>query len=273
MAARSDVKGGYMRLTFASLGAMIKYPWMSRYAKENDKDKFNVFYSEQQIFSEMTTEMKLNTNDGVASRHPLSFLTEAADDICYRILDMEDAVLMRIFPEEPIKKLFCEIAEIPTASNIPIGEARGLAIGKLINMAWDVFVSDYENIMEGDRVDDLKSQFSEPFNTAFKDIKAKYTEVFSHRKKLGLEISAYKVLGRIIKALVMSAQLVCEKRDYDKLPFISRRCMELAWGASYVKENIDQSYDWWLSHIFDYISGLTDNYAIQVSSEIEGIVS
>ena len=272
LASRTDVKSGYMRLTFASLGAMIKYPWMSSHQFAKDKGKYNIFSSEKFIFEEMTHEMKLNTVDGIVARHPLSFLTEAADDICYRVLDMEDAVLMRIFPEEPIKKLFCEIAEIPTTTSISIEEARGAAVGKLINMAWKVFEGDYSNIMQGNRIKDLKSEFTEPYVAAFNDIKSRYKEVFSHRQKLGYEIGAYKVLGRIIKALVLSAQLLCRKNKFDDLPFISQRCLVLAWGESFVKNNEAQNYSWWLSQIFDYVSGLTDNYAIQVSSEIEGII-
>lgn len=272
LASRTDVKSGYMRLTFASLGAMIKYPWLSSHQLAKDKKKYNIFSTEKTIFEEMSQEMKLTKVGDIVARHPLSFLTEAADDICYRVLDMEDAVSMRIFPEEPIRKLFCEIAEISTTSSISIGEARGAAIGKLINMAWKVFEDDYNNIMKGIRIEDLKSEFTEPYIAAFKDIKSRYKEVFSHRQKLGYEIGAYKVLGRIIKALVISVQLLCRKNKFDDLPFISQRCLELAWGESFVKNNEDQSYSWWLSQVFDYVSGLTDNYAIQVSSEIEGII-
>lgn len=126
--------------------------------------------------------------------------------------------------------------------------------------------------MEGKRTEDLKSEFSEPYVAAFKDIKSRYQEVFSHRSKLGYEIGAYKVLGRIIKSLVLSAQLLSRENKFDNLPFISRRCLELAWGEQFVIKNEHESYSWWLSQIFDYVSGLTDNYAIKVSSEIEGII-
>lgn len=272
LASRTDVKSGYMRLTYASLGAMIKYPWMSSHRLAIEKEKYNIFSTEEYIFNDMIQEMKLKIVGDVVARHPLSFLTEAADDICYRILDMEDAVLMRIFPEEPITKLFCDIAEIPTTNQISIGEARGAAIGKLINMAWSVFEKDYTNIMNGKRVEDLKSEFTEPYVAAFDDIKSRYKEVFSHRHKLGYEIGAYKVLGRIIKSLVLSAQRLSKEKKFDELPFISQRCLVLAWGESFVKKNERESYPWWLCHIFDYVSGLTDNYAIQVSKEIEGII-
>lgn len=270
LASRRDNKSGYMRLTYASLAAMIKYPWLS--CDDRAEKKFNIFSSEKFIFETMALEMGLKLSGGRIARHPLSFLTEAADDICYRILDMEDAVSMHIFPEEPIRQLFLKVARAEEGSSIGIAEARGRAIGLLIDNAWNTFENDYENIMTGDRENDLKADFSRDFQVEFDEIDQRYTEIFSHRSKLGYEIGAYKIVGRIIKSLVLAVQALCESHNYKKLKFISQRCFTLAWGEEYVVKNQNQEYEWWLRQVFDYISGLTDNYAIQISNEIEGIL-
>ncbi len=272
LAARSDLKVGYMRLTFASLGAMIKYPWTSNDIRAKKPKKYNVFHSEKEIFDEITQGLGLLLPGQSVARHPLSFLTEAADDICYRILDMEDAVAMRIFPEKAIKDLFLRIADYSSSRHISIAEARGRAIGNLIKEIWTIFRDDYSNIICGRRKKDLKADLTEPFSGSLKEIKKRYEEVFSHRGKLGYEIGAYKVLGRIIKCLILSAQSLCKCKNFDDLSFISQKGLELAWGTDFVKSHVEKDYEWWLRQIFDFISGLTDNYAIQVSNEVEGMI-
>nr|WP_320115317.1 dNTP triphosphohydrolase [uncultured Desulfuromonas sp.] len=274
LAARKDsTPYGYMRLTYASLGAMIKYPWTSADPRAGKKKKFNVFASEQTIFDDMVTTMGLQRSNGTVARHPLSFLTEAADDICYRLLDMEDAVSMRIFPEEPIKELFLRLAGCPDETGIPTAMARSMAVAALINETCRVFTDDYPAILNGEREADLKSDFADRFREAFDEIGTLYTIIFSHRSKLGYEIGSYKMLGRIIKAFVLSAQSLCDRGSYSNLDFISQRCFNLAWDEAYITSNVDKSYQWWLRQIFDFVSGLTDNYAIQISGEIEGILT
>lgn len=128
LASRKDNKSGYMRLTYASLGAMIKYPWISSDPRAIEKHKYNIFSSEKEVFEDLAFEMGLSLSNGFVARHPLSFLTEASDDICYRILDMEDAVAMRIFPEKPILELFLKIADYQAERTIGIAEARSRAL-------------------------------------------------------------------------------------------------------------------------------------------------
>ncbi len=273
LAARDDnPKYGYMRLTSASLGAMIKYPWLSGDERAQQKKKYNIFASEAEIFLTISTTMGLRRANGSVARHPLSFLTEAADDICYRLLDMEDAVSMRIFAEAPVKELFLRLAGNAATSDIPIAKARGLAIKALIDECMAVFAADYTAIMTGQRQYDLKHDFSPRFAAAFAEIGQMYDVIFSHRGKLGYEIGAYKIVGRIIKAFVLAVQSLCDKGDYDALEFIARRCLDIAWSREYISANIGRDYQWWLRQIFDFVSGLTDNYAMQISREIEGVL-
>ena len=84
--ARQDVaRSGYMRLTYSTIGAMVKYPWHSSDARALDKEKYCFFSTEQKIAEEIFSAMGLAEGDQL-KRHPVSFLTEAADDICYSCL-------------------------------------------------------------------------------------------------------------------------------------------------------------------------------------------
>lgn len=270
IAARSDnPKTGYLRLTYATLGAMIKYPWGSSDNRAIPKGKFNYFWQENDIFDRMMVAMGLASEGGGYLRHPLSFLTEAADDICYRMLDLEDAVELRIFNESEVSNIYQTIAG-ETNATLSLAELRGKAIGVLIDGMWSVFESKYEDIMEGKRTDPLQADLDDRLQQGLKDVKKAYETIFAERSKVAAELGAYKALGRILKALLTSVDRLTEKKNIEDAGFVAGRCLELAWGADYVREHAARSREWWLYQITDYVAGLTDNYARQLSREIEG---
>jgi dGTPase len=124
--------------------------------------------------------------------------------------------------------------------------------------------------MRGEREKDLKGDLRGELTGVVDQIKALYGEIFAHPAKVATELGAYKALGRIIKALCLSAQQLTKTGEYEASGFLAQRCLELAWGKKYATENEKESYEWWLHQVMDYVSGLTDNYARQLSREIEG---
>ena len=94
----------YYHFTCASLGAVIKYPWTSKEAKEKGTNKFDIFMVDEGAFKLIWGELGL-VKAGRYLRHPLSYLSEAADDICYRILDFEDAIVSGILSERDVRKI------------------------------------------------------------------------------------------------------------------------------------------------------------------------
>lgn len=270
LAARPDnARTGYLRLTYATLGAMIKYPWGSEDARAARHGKFNVFSTEQGIFEKMAEAMGLRSSDGTVRRHPMSFLTEAADDICYRILDLEDAVEIGILDATRVRELY-DAALGRASGTEPLSVLRGKVIRVLIDGVWDVFEKDYGAIMAGDRYADLKSDLKPELGEIIKQIKRLYQEIFAERSKVAAELGAYKALGRIVKALCAATSGLAAERSYDKAGFLSQRCLELAWDEEYAREHEGDTYEWWLHQVMDYVSGITDNYARQLSREIEG---
>jgi dGTPase len=204
----------------------------------------------------------------------LSFLSEAADDICYRVIDIEDAVELGILSIEKAKELYVLMlgdAAPDGHATMGLSQLRATVVGKLIGSFWDVFEADYENIMGGGRSDDLKAGVPNWLKEALSQVKETNKKIFSTEKKIRLEIGAYKILGGILKALAKATLVYSQERCISKVPFIAKRCLELAWDEQYLIDNADQPYSWWLHEILDFISGLTDDHAYLIANAIGGV--
>lgn len=271
LSARPDnYLSGYLRLTSATLFAAIKYPWLSTDDRTKTKQKHNVYTSEADVFYEIAENLGLLQLPGQVCRHPLSFLTEAADDICYRMLDLEDAVEMGICKKEEVHKLFLKISGEQGNHWMALSQLRGQAIKSLIDQFWKVFVDNFDAIMNGDRVDDLKSSLEASCQQDFDQVSQMYLDIFGHRKKVATELGAYHVLGRIMKSLFKTIQSIHQSKTYEEVHFISKRCIELTWGKEHAEKNMKKSFDWWHRQVMDFMSGLTDDYATRLSREIGG---
>ena len=271
LASRVDIDHtGHLRLTFASLGAMVKYPWCSTDPRATEKRKYNCFSTERQIFETVFDSMGLRLDDGNWCRHPLSFLSEAADDICYRVLDLEDAADIGIVSRDYVRDVYLLFLTGEHVST-PLPILRGKVIQRLIEESWTIFVEDYERILAGERNDDLKTNFSSSMQDGLAKVGETYATIFADSSKVIVELGAYKAIGRIVKALALATQKLSKHQDVGELMFISKRCLELAWPLDFVKQHQTESYEWWLHQILDYVGGLTDNYVRQLSREIEGI--
>ncbi|MEQ8634128.1 dGTP triphosphohydrolase [Gimesia maris] len=271
LAARSDNSiAGYLRLTYATLSSAIKYPWLSTDSIVSEKKKHSIYTSESDIFKNISEELGLVNNEGNFIRHPLSFLTEAADDICYRILDLEDAVEMGICDKDEIHDLFLKISKNDNNKSMVLAQLRGQAIEKLMNEFWKVFENDFETIMNGERIDDLRSSLESSTTEQLDKVKDLYESIFGHRKKVATELGAYHVLGRILNSLFKTIESIDNSSSYEEIHFLSKRCIDLTWRKDHVESNIDQNYYWWVHQVMDFISGMTDDYAIRLSGEIGG---
>jgi len=270
LAARSDnPAAGYLRLTWATLGAALKYPWLSTDDRADTGGKHGVYSLESAVFERLVQGLGLRAGDGTVCRHPLSLLTEAADDICYRVLDLEDAVEMGICSEREVKDLFLDVTR-EAYDWMPIAQLRGQVIKELIGEAWDVFTADEAAIMAGARTRDLKADFSPEARKTLETISEIYERIFAERRKVASELGAYKVLGRILTAFAKTIHSIDAAPTYERIHFLSKRCIDLSWGRPHVEANMDRNYAWWLGQLMDFVSGLTDNYAMRLSREIGG---
>jgi dGTPase len=268
LVVRSDQnERDYFRFTYASLGAMIKYPWVADDARVPLKGKHNAFSSEKVAFYQMAEGLGLRRADGTVARHPLSFLSEVADDICYRISDFEDAVEMRILSESHVRAIFAQIVGRDPGGRL--SALRAAAIGTLIDAAAGAFFEHYEAIMTGVRAEDLRAAFPANIREAMATIKQGYDEaIFGHRTKVATELGAHNILGQILA--VHSRAVRDLAGGYEKLSFVHKRCLELAWEKDYVVANQGRGTAWWLGRVMDHVAGMTDAYATQVAREISG---
>jgi dGTPase len=271
LASRKDnPDAGYLNLTHAALATAIKYPWVSTDHRAAAKRKLNVYSSESRIFMEMARDLGLLKPDGHVCRHPLSFLTEAADDICYRVIDLEDAVEMGIQDSGKVKELLLRISGNYGKEDMNLPQLRGYAIKALMDQFFAAFEGDFDAVMNGERVDDLKSSLTLETKGQLDTIKQIYGEIFGDSKKVSMELGAYHILGRILKALMKTVHAIHDSGSYEAMPFLSQRCAELVWGRGYAPKHFGKCHAWWLARMNDAVSGLTDDAAMSLSNEIAG---
>lgn len=237
------VENGGMRLTYPTLGALLKYPWTSHFA--GNSHKFSCFKTEFNNLYEIAEELglikkKCYTADSKAeyARHPLSYLVETADDICYRVLDIEDAIQLNILPPNYLKKRFeskldkdkelknyqKELLECTSVSwNIKNGLLRGKMIGCMIKEVLDVFKAHYDEIMHGNFQGRLFSKTTDDsicstLNQLYKkdeDNENKKLEdrIYRNETNVPLELGAYSLLHMLLETIVKAACEIYKGKD------------------------------------------------------------
>lgn len=209
---RPGIEGG-IRLSYATLGAFIKYPKESLPHKPTrnigDK-KFGVFQSERAIFEEIAAELNLiqvRKGETIAyARHPLAFLVEAADDICYTIIDFEDGINLGLIDEEYALEYLIKLVKNSintskyhslTSTADRLGYLRALAINTLITEAVDLFLKNEDLILAGEFHDSLFDKSS--FEAQIKDIiKISVERIYQSEEVINKEIAGYKMLSYLL---------------------------------------------------------------------------
>lgn len=262
----------YFRLTSAVLGAMVKYPYYTGSVKGRN-GKSAAFSTEEKIFDVLWKDLGLRSEE----RHPLSYITEAADDICYRISDFEDAVVMGLMDENEVKNMLmdgmpfkqqCELRMI----NASLSRVRALTIGALITEFATVFKDNYEAIMQGEFEKDLKSKIGDRWGGVLARIKERYDFIFSDRKKVIAEVGAFGQIKCLLDRYLLLLRDIKRRggatKPFDELTFLSQRLITLAWGGkSYYEKNCSRPMDWWGHAVLDYVVGMTDEYLHKCAAE------
>ncbi len=271
---------GGLRLSCATLATFAKYPWKcASAAAASSKEKFGYFEDDLHSFEKVADTVKLvnGGEDGVWRRHPLAFLVEAADDICYRVVDIEDACKAKIISFEKAEKLLKSIAgpnlsrynDLKESSD-KIGYLRAKAIGVLVQQVYEVFWKNHDAILLGQFQDNLLNRIR--YNDFLKDIrKCAEEEVYSDPKKLEAEAAGFEVIHGLLE--IFSEPLLYRKGktnrtiDTKKMPSKLRTIMNLLPGP---KESPETQYRW-LLRLTDYVSGMTDSFAVRLFRKLKGI--
>ena len=264
---------GSLRLSYATLGAFTKYPKESLPKKptKNIADKkYGYFQSDKDFFKEVSTELGMISNktgnDIGYERHPLAFLVEAADDICYTIIDFEDGINLGLVSEdfalEYLIKLVKDTIDTAkyqtlTTKEDRISYLRALAIGNLINDAVNVFIENEDAILKGQfhfAMTD-KSKYKAQMDDI---IKLSVKNIYQSREVIEKELSGYQIINNLLDKFITAYNNNYEDKatNYDKL------LLKILPEKHHLeKETLYER----LLHICHFISMLTDGKAVQLN--------
>ncbi len=269
-------EGGF-RLSYPALASIVKYPWESG---KTGKKKMGFFQSEKEWYSQIAKALGLfKTNDSplTFARHPLVFLVEAADDICYQIMDIEDAHKLNILSYRQVESLLLELFASEedgpwltrirqtlnevSDENEKVSFLRAVAIGKFTNECSSQFQENYEAIMQGKLDQSLFSLFPPQLKSAIETIRAISVEkIYNHRTVVEIELAGYKIIGSLLDNICLA--LTDSSNDY------AQKVLRLI-PNQYILPNAS-TYQRLMSSV-DFVSGMTDDYALKMYRTFEGI--
>jgi dGTPase len=278
-------KSGGLKMTYSTLGAFAKYTCGggdvkvnllgAKFAKRRSKKKVGFFDEEKDIFENIAKELgllKLSDDQIYYSRHPLAFVLEAADNISYQIMDLEDGHKLGLISTDEVVKLLmpfaknipqdpCEISELLDINDPceKVGAFRAKSINSLIYQCFEVFKDNYDKIMNGEfdnELTDLIEQKNEL--EAIEEIKKE--KLFSYSKVVAIESSGRHVVSGLLELYLDAYKNIHKKYGeniINMLPELYR-----------VSKN-DQPYIVLLK-ISSYLSRMTDSFAIDQFRSLTG---
>lgn len=270
-------KGGYV-LTYATLASLIKYPFDSVQRTKNNK--YGYFVSEKETFKQIAKHIglkPLNDKKTKFARHPLVYLVEAADDIAYQIMDIEDAhrlsifsteetttLLLSFFDNETDRRFFDKKEQVfkeVTDPNEQVAFLRASVINHLVHKAARVFVENEQQILNGIFTGSLTNYFLGAAKNGMETCtKTSINHIYKHRSVIEVEITGYNVLSTLLNEFVHA--MFNPDTDY------SQKLIALLPLQYQEKDTDDYSR---IRAVLDFVSGMTDLYALDLYKLIKGI--
>lgn len=270
-------QGGFV-MTYSMLASIVKYPFASSLA--GNHGKFGFFASEAESYRKIADELGIFCKSAPGeplkyARHPLVYMVEAADDICYEIMDIEDSHKLKILSFAETEHLLLSffdgdiqqkirqriIDEEMTDENEKVVYMRASVIGKLENECVAAFLAHEEEILAGTFEGSLIDHISERQKKAYKECeKISYSKIYQSKPVLDIELSGYKIMATLMEVFIEAA--VNPSRFYSKQ--LLRRV-----SSQYDIEN--ENLEERIMAVIDYISGMTDIYALDIYQKINGI--
>ena len=267
-------KGGFA-LTYSTLASIVKYPFAAINAHPS-KNKFGFFDAEKSDYERIAVDLGITIsplNPKHYMRHPLVYLVEAADDICYQIMDIEDAHKLKILTTDETKELLLgffepdrrkrrlETLQMVSDLNEQIAYLRSSVVGHLIDQCSKAFVENEAAILDGSFNSTLIKSLLEKDTQAYQNCsKVAVNRIYCSSEVLDIELSGYKIILTLLEHLV-SAVLSPEKAYSKQLLLRIPQQYETNSPTTYGK----------VMAILDYISGMTDVYALDLYRKIMGM--
>ena len=273
---------GGIQLTFSTLASIAKYPCEAVAKKKGiiHRKKFGFFQNEKDLFLEIAKGTNLITESSepyIFKRHPFVWLVEAADDICYNIIDMEDAHRLGIVSTADCENLFFELVKSESNDidrvknklasisneNEKISYLRAKAINALINKSLEIYRNNFETILAGN-LDKALLDIYKTENRALHDIESFSIEkIYNHKAVVEIENAGYNVMYELLDHFIPSIlKPEDERKSYDK------KALKLLPRQFVYEEGTDYQK---VLGVIDFVSGMTDNFATDLYRKIKGI--
>jgi dGTPase len=276
--------GGY-RLTYATLASIVKYPCNSTSGFNKSTGlistkKSGFFDSEITTFQQMAEVLGIpQKSEYIYARHPFVYLTEAADDICYRVIDLEDAHRLHITPLSKIKELFYPFFEKEQGynsvdylkkkvdaindDNQKVQFIRAKWIGLMIEKLSIAFLKNENSLLEGNLEKDLmKCLPKEDFMLIDIINDFSYKHVYNYKSVVEIELAGYNVIGGLLKEFIHAVLYPSHSKSGKLIQLVSKQ-FPVTLDKSRLYNDVQS--------IVDFISGMTDLYAIDLYRKITGI--
>lgn len=267
-------KGGFV-MTYSTLASIVKYPFSSQLA--GNKSKFGFFITEENDYIQIANELgikRLNEENAPTqyARHPLVYLVEAADDICYQMMDIEDAHKLKLLTSKEAKELYelfldkekmeraLKIYEFVSDTNEQIAYLRATVIGILVHECTRVFIDNEEDILNGNFNGSLIKHISQPLKEAYdKCSNVAVNKIYKSRDVVDIELAGFHVISTLLELMIDAVQ--SPEKTYSQL-LINRVSSQYDINSPTLYGKIQA--------VLDYISGMTDVYALDLYRKIKG---
>jgi dGTPase len=267
---------GSFALTYSTIAAIAKYPCASLAGHEKKtlhRKKYGFFQSEQADFEKIATELqliKVQETPLIYKRHPLVYLVEAADDICYNIIDLEDAHRLKILSYHEVEALLLPLCDdIKMAGRLleiedddaKISFLRAKSINTLIKQCSAIFFKEQELLLKGDLNASLIDMIDEPFRSVLKQIEnVSVKKIYNYASVVQIEVAGYKVMNGLLEEFI-PAYLKNQSHYHKKLVELIPKQFLTKSDDEYAK----------IQTVLDFVSGMTDLYAVELFRKIKGI--
>lgn len=270
-----SLNAGGMRLTYPTLGALLKYPWGADHPFATKKRKFSCFLSERETLADVADALGLPARaDGGYARHPLALLVEAADDICYSLLDLEDARELGLLRYDEIAEALAPLTGEPAGPALHdsvherrrLSFLRTLAVGRAVEAGAAAFAKHGEAILAGKYDGPLLRLCSKDVQEGIGAAKSLAEErIYNSKRKIELEIGSFTALGGLLHAFCSAVhERIVRHRDSQRG---HRLLIILGEHAPPPGASLYEGY----MRVIDYVAGMTDQYATLMAKQVGGL--
>lgn len=264
-------RNGGMAMTYSTLASVVKYPYTSLHA--GAKGKFGFFESEDEIYRRVAHWLGIPEKEpGLFARHPLVYMMEAADDICYQIMDIEDAHKLRILSTPEVTDLMLgffgdtQRARLENGMkrlddpNEKIAYLRSVVIGALVSDSARVFLQNEDTILQGEFRGQLLNHITPELQAAYSRCSdTAWKRIYCAREVVDIEIAGNRIITYLMNALV-EAVMHPERNA-------SRLLLNIIPGQYDTRNESPYTR---LQSVLDHVSGMTDVYALDLYRKLNG---